>query len=319
MKILVICPDYSDATSYYRAFGTFNDIESRSDIQFTRYESAFSVQQGGNFGATWADLIKYDVAFFQRGMGAKSVELCAYLKEMGLKIWYDLDDSLWDIPEQYAIKKTYNLSILETINQLLSMSDLVTCSTIELKKVIESKVNKTAHVVKNAWDINRFPIKEFNKEGKVIWRGSSTHISDLRSCGTMLKQISQSDKIEFWGHNPINNAPNLSITNYSYVAPLDPISYFNKIRKDNIKAFLVPLQDTLFNRCKSNIAWLEATASGAVTYSNLVGEFSHTLPFEDYFNDIKHEEVYRKFKDNLLSDYNLTYWNNIRIQLLKQL
>jgi hypothetical protein len=319
MKILVICPDYSDATSYYRAFGTFKDISNRSDITFKRYESVFTPQQSGNMGATWADLIEYDVAFFQRGMGAKSITLANYLKDLGLKIWYDLDDDLWNIPDYYALKSVFTQKAMTEIEQLIKLSDLITCSTIELKKVIEAKTNKIAHVVNNAWDVKRWPIQPYNSEGKVIWRGTNTHTHDLRNCGTILKEISQHERIEFWGHNPVNNAPNLKISNYQYIAPLDPMSYFNKIRKDNVKALLVPLQDTQFNRCKSNIAWLEATASGALTYSNLIGEFKHTLDIEDYFETINHEAVYYDHVDMLLNHYTLEQANNKRIELLKGL
>jgi hypothetical protein len=319
MKILVISPDYSDATSYYRAFGTFNDIESQSDIRFTRYEAAYSMQRNGMFAATWADLIKYDVAFFQRGMGKNSVDLATYLKKMGLKIWYDLDDDLWNIPSYYKIKETYHPKMMGTIEQLIKLADLVTCSTQTLSEVIKEKTNVNAYVINNGWDIKRFPIQEYNAKGKTIWRGSSTHAADLRSQATTLQKISNVDLIEFWGYNPIANSPNLKITNYSFVEPLDPISYFNKLKQSNISKVLVALEDTQFNRSKSNIAWLEATVNGALCYSNNVGEFYHTLNLNQYFSPDLEYDVWIEDVNIILSDYKLSKLNQKRIDLLKSI
>ena len=316
MKILVINPRYEDATSYYRAWGTFKDLQDRYNIEFVNYSHLTAMSSNK---VAWPDIITFDVVFFQRSLGENSLTLLKYLKDLGVKIWYDLDDDLWNIPDYYEIKKTFPKGIMSTIEDHIKLSDLITCSTKELSEVIKEKTNRVAHVVSNAWDVKRWPIKPYNKEGKLIWRGSNTHTHDLRSCGAILKEISQHERIEFWGHNPIASAPKLNITNYTHVPPLDPMNYFNKLRSDNVKAMLVPLQDTQFNRSKSNIAWLEATASGALTYSNLVGEFKDTLDIEDYFEVTNQENTHKHFVDMVLRYYTLEQANDKRHELLKGL
>jgi hypothetical protein len=44
---------------------------------------------------------------------------------------------------------------------------------------------------------------------------------------------------------------------------VDTIKYFKWLANTAPRIMMVPLADTAFNRCKSNIAWLEATGAGA--------------------------------------------------------
>lgn len=324
MKVLVINPNYQDATSYYRAWGTFKDLTDRFNIEFSLYESTFVLQPPNkegkrNWGAAWPDLIKFDVVFFQRALGENSLQLLRYCKDLGLKVWYDMDDDLWNIPDSYKIKDSFPPAIMKTIEEHIKESDLITCSTQELANVINEKTNKTAWIVPNAWDVDRFNLQPHNPEGQTIWRGTSTHIDDIRKCSDQIKSISKQTKINFFGYNPIKDRPFLVIHSHDYTPPLDPIIYFRTIQKSRPKAILVPLIDSQFNRSKSNIAWLEATANGALTYSNKVGEFAKVgLTFEQY-GTLTESQVIDYVKENqqvLMDSFSLKEVNNLRAQLL---
>ena len=324
MKILVINPNYLDATSYYRAWGTFKDLSDRYGWEFTLYESTFVPQPSTKqLGAGWADLIKFDVVLFQRALGTQSIQLLNYCKLMGLKIWYDLDDDLWNIPDSYQIKQSFDAKVMQTIEEHIKASDLVTCSTIALADVIREKTGVHAAVVNNAWDFKRYPLQSHNEKGAIIWRGSSTHKEDLRCCRSELESIGKDNKLEFWGYNPISERPLLNIKEYTFVKPLDVMSYFHKIREDKPKAVLVPLQDSKFNQSKSNIAWIEITASGGLCFSNFVGEFKK-VGYE--FNTIEQLnnkelciELVAKNQRYLLNHYNLTDSNDKRVELLNRI
>lgn len=328
MKVLVINPNYLDATSYYRAWGTFKDLTDRHGIEFTLYESIMVLQPPKNgqraLGVAWPDLIKFDAVMFQRALGVESLQLLNYCKDLGLKIWYDLDDDLWNIPEGYWIKSQFPPKIMETIEEHIKQSDLVTVSTQTLAEVIKEKTGVDSHVIPNAWDIDRFPFQDHNPNGAIMWRGSNTHKDDLRACLKDLETIGQSNHIQFWGYNPVKDRPLLNIQNYSFVEPLDPILYFRRLLIKSPKAFLVPLKDSQFNRSKSNIAWIEATAAGAVTFSNKVGEFDKvTLGFDSLNEVLGNEsnvamnlEISRDMVNEL---YNLKTVNNKRAELIKGL
>ena len=133
MKVLVINPNYQDATSYYRAWGVSKHLHDNYNVEFTLYESTFVLQPPNKgqraWGAAWPDLIKFDAVLFQRALGENSLQLLRYCKDLGLKIWYDLDDDLWNIPDNYQIKASFGPPIMRTIEQHIKESDLITCST----------------------------------------------------------------------------------------------------------------------------------------------------------------------------------------------
>ena len=154
IKVLAIPNMTFDATSYYRAAGTFAGLY-KLGVDATLFEQAFIQCPDGSKGMGWPSAIRYDIAFFQRSVGQTAINLCQYLKDCGLKIWYDMDDDLWNIPESFKIKKFYPEKVLKEIETMLQMADLITCSTAKLAEVIKEKSGKDANVVPNGWDYER--------------------------------------------------------------------------------------------------------------------------------------------------------------------
>jgi hypothetical protein len=316
MKILVINPDYKDATSYYRAWGTFKDLQDRYDFTFVNYSNVAIMAANK---VAWPDLISFDVALFQRALGENSLQLLSYLKEIGLKIWYDLDDDLWNIPDSYKIKPTFNFKAIATIEEHIKQSDLITCSTEPLADVIKEKTGRQANVIPNAWDIKRFPLKEHNPQGITLWRGSNTHEQDLRSNRDLIEALAKETHLTFMGFDPVKEKPLLNILKYTFEQPKDPFHYFRWIQESRPKQFIVLLQDSKFNQSKSNIAWIEATAAGSLCYSNRVGEFSKVGLDIDLIETIKdYEQVISMEQSKIKDCYSLEYWNNVRAKLLIQ-
>src|SRR5574343_176308 len=113
INVYVHCANSQDPTSWYRAWGTFADIEKRSDIRFYSMDLIFRTmttemkkEAGRNPKEKisylyWPELLKCDVAFFQRSTEGPTLAMAKDLKKAGVKIWYDLDDNLWEIPATY--------------------------------------------------------------------------------------------------------------------------------------------------------------------------------------------------------------------------
>lgn len=274
MKVLAICPNPLDATSYYRAWGTFGDLTKRYGVQFTNYKDSWLEYQEGKKGFCWPVALQYDWFMMQRGFGEMSINLAAYIKQLKGKLWYDLDDNLWDIPDHYKIKVHFGPKVLKTINTLIQMSDLVTVSTEHLAKRVLEETGVVAYVIPNGLDLRRFPVQPYHSSGSVIWRGSNTHISDLRTHKVILEEIGKETEVEFWGYDPCKDLPLLSMKN-KHVQSLDVFQYFDKLRIEKPSIILTPLAETPFNESKSNIAWMEITMAGGVSVSNQWGEFNH--------------------------------------------
>ena len=122
------------------------------------------------------------------------------------------------------------------------------------------------------------------------------------------------------GHDAIRDRPFLQLSKHDYIKPMDPILYLRQIQKDRPKAFIVPLKDIQFNHSKSNIAWLEATACGALCYGSQVGEFKGVaLPFSEYHEPKLGEaqEIVRINQNKMCEKYTLNYTNFQRDMLMQ--
>jgi hypothetical protein len=311
LKILAVCAMPNDPTSWYRAWGVYGDIMKRSDIEFDCYEDLVKV--------SWKHLIKYDLVIFQRALG-NAVQLAEYVTQLGIPYVYDLDDNFWEIPSHSAIKSTYNPKILGTMEKMMKGATAITVSTQALGNYIENKLGIKCNVINNGIDLNKYKIQPYNQSGKTIWRGSSTHIDDVRQFAFFYESVAkQVEKIEFWGHDCVQGSPKLDIKNSKFFAGEDLVRYFRLLQTSNISHILCTLVDDEFNRAKSNIAWIEATLAGGVCVGNGVGEFNAVqvpLNIFEPTNDYSiHYEVSKEF---IHERYNLTDLNNMRIELYKK-
>lgn len=316
MKIITLTPNQVDATSFYRAWGVFPDIMKRSDITFTDYYDAQMMLGEGKRGFTWANAMQYDAAFFQRAFG-NVIEIAKFMKDCGLKIIYELDDNLWEIPASFDIKRFYDKDKLSTMVYMLKISDLVIVSTQALADYIETAFDVKCEVVNNAIDLNKYPIQTYNEDGPLIWRGSSTHRSDLRQYREIMEGIEE--PMQLWGYDAVNLEPKLKLKKFTFVKPLDPIYYFANLRATKPRGIVTPLVEDVFNACKSNIAYLEATMAGAVCYSNQWSEFKGKGLNLSEVDKKNHKEAHEIAVDDVKNNYSLKMANDKRIDLIKSL
>jgi hypothetical protein len=311
LRILAVCAMPTDPTSWYRAWGVYGDIMKRSDIEFDCYEDLQKV--------SWKHLIKYDLVIFQRALG-NATQLAEYITQLGIPYVYDLDDNFWEIPRHSAIKSTYNPKILGTMEKMMKGATAITVSTKALGDYIENKLGIKCNVINNGIDLNKYKIQPYNKVGKTIWRGSSTHIDDVRQFAAFYESVAkQVNQIEFWGHDCVQCSPRLDIKNSKFFAGEDLVRYFRLLQTSNIAHILCTLVDDEFNRAKSNIAWIEATLAGGVCVGNQVGEFKDKQILMNDFN-IEHDyQGHYIWSKQLIHDkYNLLELNDKRIELYKK-
>jgi hypothetical protein len=273
INIYVQCDNKNDATSWYRAWGTFRDMENRYPIKFHNLIDAYPKHptQKNRSYLDWTKAQYIDVAFFQRSSG-NAIEYARGLKAANIPIWYDLDDNLWEIPDTYPVKKFYPQKVLDSVVEFLEISTWVSVSTQSIADYLLEKFNIKAHVINNGIDFVRYPIQPFNKVGPTLWRGSNTHMNDLSTYKEDIERLSTEGLIS-WGYDPTKSAPFIKVEKHINLKPVEPLLYFNLLKGVLPSRLLVPLCESKFNEGKSNIAWLEATMAGAVVFSNQWGEF----------------------------------------------
>ena len=343
MRLLVITTTRDDTTSLYRAAGIMKNLKMQMpDLDYDLHD--LDKMQG----LTWSLFTLYDAVFLQRPY--KSLKLVTYLKDMGVPIWLDYDDNLFEIPAvNERAAKVYNDPVIRReLEEMAKLADIITVSTAGLKDVYD-KFCKDVRVIPNALDFFYLGEAREKPDDKkvIIWRGGDSHRGDVYHYANKIfpAAVKHNDWLWLWsGFNFAERAAwyfcrdvvledlSKAFGNQKFEEPKDPTHYFRWLRNLGARAMHVPLSDSVFNRCKSNIAALEGTWSGAVC---LVPDWEEwqipgTLKYKDAaeFGEkleaiLLEQFSFNKYRGQALEYikdvHNLTKVNGLRVQLIRDL
>lgn len=224
-------------------------------------------------------------------------QLINFKKKTGIKFAIDYDDNVWEEMPNYNRAPIDWKSNYVSMNTYLSeLADLITCSTDTLKDSLQ-KFNDVdnIHVIKNCLDYNRWRF-DYHKPNNVLnffYAGSNTHWSDDNYgdfSNEFVKYLRNKD-INVFGSVPtfLPNANNVcKWVDINYYPTL-----FARYAMQN-KFVIAPLKDNLFNRCKSDLKYLECAAIGRVCLCSDVGEYKKVahpmqiIPNDADFNKIEY-------------------------------
>lgn len=265
-KILACVPMSHDATSYYRSYGVFPNLKKHHipDIWVDDY------LRGGK--RTWAELLQYDIIFLQRPAHGDWLLLAKYCKSLGKKIWIDHDDNLFQLPPYNRVVNTYTTAVKKNMLDIIKIADVVTVSTKAIQSYFLESFGVNSVVVPNALNDEVTPmVAQYNevvKDENFVWRGSETHQFDCLQFAQPIGDAMEERKNAFWhfmGYNPYVITMAFEEKKYKYWGEEDIMVYYNNLKSIRPQMMHVPLVLDPLNQCKSNIAWIEATAAGAVT------------------------------------------------------
>jgi hypothetical protein len=324
IKICDVAP--RGACSYYRSVGPFSKLHKiNPEINVEYIESV-----------SWHILADTDILFLARPYQDNYIESIELAKSFGIKTWIDFDDALTMLPEDNPGYSFFTNEIVSNnIKKAIEMADIITVST-EAIKTLYMDINPNILVIENAFNDYNYPFEFRENNTKYIsWRGSNTHRRDLLSCRDDI--ISISKQFPDWLLNFIGGggAAELwyivdAIKNCLVITDVEIIKYNRLLFNLQPEIHLSPLLDTEFTRCKSNIAFIEATWAGAVCVAPTLPEFTKPgcLNYTDNFRYIftkaiksktfrqeKYKEAFEFVRENLL----LSNINNKRVNLIQDL
>ena len=250
MRILFIHAGHH-VVRYYRGEGVLEQLKKIAPVTIT-YPT----------GDTFRDVMNCDIVYFLRTTDNKSREIVTMAKNTGRKVWYDLDDDYKAVtPDSTAFMHYQQKSVQDGFDWMIQNSDIRTFST----KALMDKYGKQGDVIiPNAIDDYTFSLDFQDVERKyLVWRGGATHQADLMHYSEALKGAMSlfPDRLVFMGYSPWWIEGKYNFLPYH----ADYYSYMRALRERiNPLAMFVPLVDNQFNRCKSNIAALEAIYCGAI-------------------------------------------------------
>lgn len=325
-KVLCAIPNNDDATSFYRGVGPISELRKEMlDHEFVLLN---------NERITLAQLSMFDIVFMQRPFRPADKQLVTMCRDLKIPIWVDYDDDLFNVQDDNPAAMHYQKPAQEIVKFCLENSTVVSVSTAHLKKQLE-KYNKNIHVVQNAINFRLFPMQKPSMRKICYWRGSASHAGDVMEYGDAIANPinAHSDWIfRFIGNNPVGATHKITHKDSSYMHPMPVTAYFKTLAKIKPSLCIVPLSDNIFNRSKSNIAYLEATISGAATFAPDWDEWKNpgcvryrsAENFQEGFKEILSGRVnirenILKAQQFVLANFNLISENSKRKMILKEL
>jgi len=246
-----------------------------------------------------------DVVVFQRPNDITRVELGKLLKRKGKKIVFENDDTyLPDVGvplNMLGSDKQRELAIKLNgyLYEFIGFSDLVIASTEFLADEYR-KLHNNVKVLKNCIDpLDSHPRGERDKKFRIGFIGSVTSNKDYEHIQDALRALANRDDvtivalgfkreqkytkgfeedIAFWD----------SIPNVEWHEFVPVLTYMDKIASLNLDLALIPRNDSYFNRCKSNIKFLEMSLLRIPVMAQ--GFTTNDSPYQNVY-DAKHMQV----------------------------
>ena len=330
MKIAVIGKPKESAVTYYFATAPFAELCRREGWQMAVFMPKDLTPDVLHF---------FDLVFLHRPIHPSEIRIIWMAKQLGVKVWCDIDDLLWKIPISNPASTMFSPEDRHELMKAMLNADVITCSTPALATAIEREYARHAIVIPNAWNDRGGEMQAFNPKAPrkhILFRGSNTHDGDLFTHRSAFRQYDSID-FSFMGALPWYFAKG-----YGGCLPVirhekwtnDILSYFARIREINPTFFIVPLEDNDFNRAKSNIAALEATDAGAVCiYPSYMPEFAKFpgIPYDspehlckvlvdiDQLPASRFAEVYEAARKYVETNLKLSDVNRIRKEIICQI
>jgi hypothetical protein len=243
------------------------------------------------------EMAECDVVVVQRLMLQGNLHFLQLARSHGLKIIYDLDDDVWDIPKNNPAASFFRSK--ENVTGLQSCAewaDILTVSTKQLANVVDEKWGWLRNVatkkpipvvhIDNAVDLNIFqasPIRQYDDNAVVIgWGGSNTHAGDIALVWNLLPDLLERYSnvyLEFVGHNPpqkIANHPRVKIRPWCHIS-----EFHGRFATWDWDIVLAPLEQHRFNKSKSSIKMVEAGCIGSPCLAQNIAPYKYFTSFKE--------------------------------------
>ena len=227
-----------------------------------------------------------DIVVVQRCCSLPQFQFIATCRQLGMKVIYDLDDDVWDLPEYNPAHENL-MKMREGFTSCIRLTDVVTTSTEVLKKRIRSNVKQMTNrvtqkeipiiVCENRIDERLYATPRKRPQFIIGWSGSSSHIGDLLIMEKALKAVVEEHRdvqVEFRGCQP---PPVFDGMRNFYHRPWVPVAEFqSRMPVWGWSIALAPVTDHPFNEAKSAIKIIEAA------YCKIPCLVSWVKPYDDF-------------------------------------
>jgi glycosyltransferase involved in cell wall biosynthesis len=241
-------------------------------------------------GVPFNSLLEYHTVYVQRIHDWESYYLLKRIKQAGKRIVYDLDDDIFNIDKENPAFRVIGRDEQMAAVACMKLADEVTVTTTQLQTVIrgvtegiEATIIPNAIHPEDGWVPT--PLTG-STDGikRIFWQGGEAHSEDWRECIDAVDAVlhERADvRLVILGFLP----PIL----YKYVKKptwvgkveflefKDPETYFQIMKFVRAEVGLAPLNDTPFNRSKSELKFVEYSAMGIPTVASDVKPYADVI------------------------------------------
>jgi len=203
-----------------------------------------------------------DVIVYQRQIGVQGLlqRQEGHLFKGAFRV-ADCDDYAFEVPEKSLHKKHVPQNIRDLFKVSLSMLDRLVVSTGPLAEVfagLHPDIRVQPNYLPRAWWGELRGRRRAGGKPRVGWAGGSSHSGDLEMIAEVVRTLAGEVEWVFMGMCPDSLQ--------SYVHEFHPgvsiADYPSRLAALDLDLALAPLEDNLFNRCKTNLRQLEYGACG---------------------------------------------------------
>lgn len=308
-SILIIEPPGITGVSWWRIHQPFMHIERQ-------YGEYYSIKRTSKQVSN-EDLMYADIVFISRPCTELDVKIIKRAKAFDCLILLDFDDDILNVPIGHTLLMEF-AEFAPAIKECMAMADWIWCSTDALRYVCDA-IGRS-EVIKNAVtpeQIERATLAPWTRTA--AWRGTHSQFHDLFAQRHFFTD--NHHKADFWrwlGYIPPFEEIEKTVFEGQRWTQ-DTAGYILGLHKMQCNWLWKPLKDHPFNDAKSNIAWLEATISGAVCVTNYAGREQWEFATNDFLEQKECAELWQQSKQAILFDYNLHNENKKRHESIQSL
>lgn len=249
----------------------------------------------GEWELSWDWLLRCDAIFMHHPLTQPHLHTMALARRMGKPVWIEITDDIFNVPPTSPIYQTFKnkRAVRENITSALDLANVVTVTSQCLKEalvrecdldsttrpsLIEQRDPATGRTLQRPSDkiivlpeACFFDASDLPRKKCISWRGLGTHDED--TTGVLAQVCAVARDFKDWEWVLFGNPSTEFVQQLGEAAGDDnvKVSPFWPTPIEMVEAWngcapylhLVPLADDAFNRGKSCLAWVEATAVGA--------------------------------------------------------
>jgi glycosyltransferase involved in cell wall biosynthesis len=212
-----------------------------------------------------------DVIVLQRQIGDERLDAMRRIKKFSRAFTiYELDDYLPNLPLKSVHRPQMPKDILKSLRKGLSFVDRFTVSTAPLAEAFAG-LHGDIRVVENRlpvdWWSGLSSKRQRGRKPRVGWAGGVSHTGDLELITDVVKELAGEVEWVFMGMCPDRIRPYVHELHAGVAIDQYPVA----LARLDLDLALAPVEQNLFNECKSNLRLLEYGACGfPVVCSDLV-------------------------------------------------